>query len=315
MLADHLGIPWPAVIAHRGASYWAPEGTQPAYVTACDLGADYLEADVRRTKDGVLIVYHDRTLQRTTNVSAVFPRRASEAVDSFTFDELKRLDAGTWFNTQWPGRARPGFIGTRILRLEDLAAIAEARTPRPGLYLEPKDASRYSGIERQLVDLLAARGWIGAGAEPSYAMPARVIFQSFEPESLRQFKTMAPHVPRVWLLDETTMRRVEWRDLLAQAGEIAMGIGTWGVRHAWSPRWSVAEAPRRYVTTWPWLNRSAHRAGLLVHVWTVNARWELRLVRCFGADGVFTDRPEVALAAFGRTAPRGSAAARARLGA
>jgi glycerophosphoryl diester phosphodiesterase len=282
---------------------------------ACELGADYLEADVQRTKDGVLIVYHDRTLQRTTDVASVFPERVSEPVESFTFDELMRLDAGTWFNAQRPGRARPAFIGARILRLEDLVAIAEARTPRPGLYLETKEASRYPGIERQLVEVLARRGWIGDGAEPSRSMQARVIFQSFERESLRQFRTLAPRVPRVWLLDEATVRRIGWRGVLAQAGELAIGIGTWGVHHAWSPSWSVADAPRRYVTTWPWLNRSAHRAGLLVHVWTVNARWELRLVRWFGADGVFTDRPEAALAAYGRTGPRGPAAARARLGA
>jgi len=65
-LATNEGIPYPAVIAHRGASYDAPESTAAAYKVARDLGADYLELDLQRSKDGVLFALHDNNLQRTT---------------------------------------------------------------------------------------------------------------------------------------------------------------------------------------------------------------------------------------------------------
>lgn len=93
-LARALGIPRPAIIAHRGASYVAPEETRPAFLLARELGAAYLEFDVQRTRDGVLIAPHDDDLSRTTNVSEVFPGREKDTVDTFTFTELRQLDAG-----------------------------------------------------------------------------------------------------------------------------------------------------------------------------------------------------------------------------
>ena len=61
-ISEEAGVPHPAVIAHRGASYYAPEETEPAYLLARDLGATYLELDLQRTKEGVLIAFHDDTL-------------------------------------------------------------------------------------------------------------------------------------------------------------------------------------------------------------------------------------------------------------
>ena len=69
-LAKAQGIAYPAVMAHRGASFDAPESTAPAYALARDLGADYLELDLQRTSDGVLVVVHDNDLQRTSDVAA-----------------------------------------------------------------------------------------------------------------------------------------------------------------------------------------------------------------------------------------------------
>jgi glycerophosphoryl diester phosphodiesterase len=90
------------LVAHRGASAYAPEHTLAAYRLAIDQGADYVEQDLAVTSDGVLICLHDDTLERTTDVEEVFPSRfvlnqrtgAREwlAVD-FTLDEIKRLDA------------------------------------------------------------------------------------------------------------------------------------------------------------------------------------------------------------------------------
>src|SRR5918992_375823 len=93
------------LVAHRGASAYAPEHTLEAYRLALDQGADYVEQDLAVSKDGVLVCIHDLTLERTTNVEEVFPDRFTEdtssgtpvrrwLVNDFTLAEIKRLEAG-----------------------------------------------------------------------------------------------------------------------------------------------------------------------------------------------------------------------------
>ena len=159
-LAQAAGIPRPVVIAHRGASYLAPEATHAAYVMARELGVDYLELDIQRTQDGVLVALHDDTLQRTSNVVEVFPDRTTNGIETFTFAELQQLDAGTWFNQRFPERGRNTFKGVRVLRLEDILNIAEGAPARMGICIESKQAHRFPGIEEQLVGELQQRGWI-----------------------------------------------------------------------------------------------------------------------------------------------------------
>jgi glycerophosphoryl diester phosphodiesterase len=302
-LAERVGVPRPAIIAHRGASYLAPEETGPAYLLAREMGVDYLELDLQRTKDGVLIAVHDDDLRRTTNIAEVFPGREMDTVDKFTFAELQSLDAGSWFNRRFPDRARAYFKNVKILRLEDVMNIAEGGFHKPGLYIETKAARRFPGVEKQLVEILTARGWIRVSESPQTErarVPARVIFQSFEPDSLALLKELAPQVPAVLLIDETMMRKDGWNALLSRAKQLGVGIGTWGYRWSRDPSWSIKDAPSRYLTTWPWYTGRAHRAGLLVHPWAVDDRWEMWMVSLFGADGFFTNRPELALLFYGR---------------
>jgi glycerophosphoryl diester phosphodiesterase len=305
-LAERLGVPRPAIIAHRGASYFAPEESAPAYLLAREMGVDYLELDLQRTKDGVLVAVHDDDLRRTTNIAEVFPGREIDTVDKFTFAELQSLNAGSWFNIRFPDRARASFKNVRILRLENVIDIAEGGFHKPGLYIETKSARRFPGVEKQLVDILTARGWIrplrmGVSESPRTGrVLARVIFQSFEPESLALLKQLAPQVPAVFLIDETMMRKEGWSALLSKAKQVGVGIGTWGYHWSQDPGWSIKDAPNRYLTTWPWYTGQAHRAGLLVHPWAVDDRWEMWMVSLFGADGLFTNRPESALLFYGR---------------
>ena len=81
--------PIPLIIAHRGDLTNAPENTLPAFRKALDLGADGIELDVRLTKDEMLVVFHDRCLDRTSN--------GSGPVNHYNLDEVRCLDAGTWF--------------------------------------------------------------------------------------------------------------------------------------------------------------------------------------------------------------------------
>src|SRR5437773_2860159 len=106
------------LIAHRGASGYRPEHTLASYRLAMDQKADFVEPDLAVTRDGVLICLHDDTLDRTTNVREVYPTRAMAQriedgkevapprggrwlANDFTRDELRKLDAGSWFNAKF----------------------------------------------------------------------------------------------------------------------------------------------------------------------------------------------------------------------
>ena len=141
--------PW--VVAHRGASAYAPENTVPAFTRAAEQGATFVEIDLQRTRDGALVVLHDSTLERTTDVEDVFPDRArvvtvrGEArrqwpLADFTLDEIRRLDAGRWFDAR--------FAGTRIPTFGEAIAAVRGRT---GLFIELKAPDQYPGIEREMI--------------------------------------------------------------------------------------------------------------------------------------------------------------------
>jgi len=84
-------------IAHRGARSLAPENTMPAFVKAWQTGAHGIETDVSVTSDGQLILFHDDNFMRTTNVSEIFPKRKEDPLHTFTWQEVQKLDAGSWF--------------------------------------------------------------------------------------------------------------------------------------------------------------------------------------------------------------------------
>jgi glycerophosphoryl diester phosphodiesterase len=118
------------LVAHRGASAYAPEHTLAAYRLAIEQGADYVEQDLAVTSDGVLICLHDPSLERTTNIEEVFPDRSREIVyegrkmrawlaNDFTLAEIKRLDAGSWFD--------PKFKDERIVTFDEAVALIRGK--------------------------------------------------------------------------------------------------------------------------------------------------------------------------------------------
>jgi glycerophosphoryl diester phosphodiesterase len=131
------------LVAHRGASAYAPEHTVQAYTLAMEQGADFVEQDLAVTKDGVLVCIHDLTLERTTNVEEVFPDRAVNVqsgpapgrhwlVNDFTLAEIKRLDAGSWFDAK--------FAGARIPTFQEAIDLVRGKA---GLFPELKDPEFY----------------------------------------------------------------------------------------------------------------------------------------------------------------------------
>ena len=159
------GTPTPQkqLVAHRGASAYAPEHTLEAYRLAIEQGADFVEQDLAVTKDGVLVCIHDLTLERTTNVEEVFPdrfvrgherRRPGDSrwlVADFTLAEIKQLDAGSWFNAKFAGARIPTFQEAIDAVRGKARALSRAEgsgvLPRPRR--EPGEAARRRADEER----------------------------------------------------------------------------------------------------------------------------------------------------------------------
>lgn len=130
------------MVAHRGASGWAPENTLVGFELAIEQGADFLECDVHLARDGRLVVIHDDTVDRTTD--------GHGQVRDFTVAELQRLDAGSWLD--------PRFRGTRLPTLDELLTWAKGRVPI-AIELKQPDVP-YVGYEAAAVEAIVGHGML-----------------------------------------------------------------------------------------------------------------------------------------------------------
>lgn len=122
----------PLLIAHRGAASMAPENTLASMQTAANLGVYGVETDISVSSDGVPFLMHDNTLIRTTDVAQVFPGRERDPAETFSWDELARLDAGSWFNgwAVFPGEPIPTLDDVlQVVKQNDLFFIYDLRIP------------------------------------------------------------------------------------------------------------------------------------------------------------------------------------------
>ncbi|MFI9805347.1 glycerophosphodiester phosphodiesterase [Streptomyces sp. NPDC052301] len=252
------------VVAHRGASAYAPENTLASIDKAAQLGFTWVENDVQRTKDGKLVVIHDDSLQRTTNVEDVFPGRAPWKVKDFTAAEIARLDAGSWFS--------PACTGTRVPTLQQYMRRVEHNHEK--LLLEIKNPELYPGIEQQTLKLLANEGWL------DHAHVGRLVVQSFSADSVRTVHELKPAVVTAFLGMPSMaqlQRYASFVDLINPSyGSLSQGYVA--AVHAFD---------------------GPHGRPLGVFAWTVNDAATARKVAGLGVDGVITNKPDVVRAALG----------------
>ncbi|MFI7497097.1 glycerophosphodiester phosphodiesterase [Streptomyces sp. NPDC049687] len=249
----------PAVIGHRGASALAPENTLKAVDEAAALGVAWVENDVQRTRDGELVVIHDDTLRRTTDVEEVFPDRAPWKVKDFTAAEIARLDAGSWFGA--------AHAGARVPTLEQYVERVEHHHQK--LLLEIKNPELYPGIEQQTLKLLSNEGWLDR-----WHLTGRLIVQSFSAETLRTVHELKPGV-RTGLLGapaQADLARYAGFADLVNPSHTALSRGYVDAVHA---------------LTGP------HGKRMGVFAWTVDDVSTARTVAGYGVDGVITNRPDV----------------------
>lgn len=275
------GVPM-IVIGHRGAAGHAPEHTLASYDLALEMGVDYIEQDLQMTSDGVLVVMHDDTLDRTTG------GRCTGRVIDHTLEQVRTCDGGSWFNAAHPDRARDEFVGARIPTLDEvLARYAD----RASFYVETKNPEEAPGMEQALIELLD-RHDLRDAARSEW----RVLIQSFSEQSLRLIHDIDPDLPLIQLLHarRETPRTIQGR--LHRIREYAVGIG---------PSWRDVDKG---------LARAAAESCLELHPWTVNEPALMQTMAELGVTGMFTDVPDTLLAqrpaeeARGRDAVRAAAA-------
>ncbi|MFI9252369.1 glycerophosphodiester phosphodiesterase [Streptomyces sp. NPDC053069] len=258
--AGDTGVP--AVIAHRGASAYAPENTLASIDKAAKLGFSWVENDVQRTKDGELVVIHDDSLQRTTNVEQAFPGRAPWKVKDFTAAEIARLDAGSWYS--------PAYAGTRVPTLKQYMCRVEHNHEK--LLLEIKNPELYPGIEQQTLKLLGNEGWL------DHKHLGRLIVQSFSADSIRTVHQLKPAITTAYLGSPTVAQLRQYApyaDLINPSYE--------SLSPAYVSAVHAVDGP--------------HDKPLRVFAWTVNDAATARRVAGYGVDGIISNKPDVVRAA------------------
>ncbi|MCX5383966.1 glycerophosphodiester phosphodiesterase family protein [Streptomyces sp. NBC_00083] len=247
------------VFGHRGAPAHAPENTLRSVRTAASLGVDWVENDVQRTRDGALVVIHDTTLDRTTDVEQRYPGRSPWTVGSFTLAEIKTLDAGGWF--------APRFRGERVPTLQEYLGLLD-RTDQ-NLLLELKQPDLYPGIERQTLDALGRAGWLDG---PHVAR--RLVVQSFSASALRTTHRLRPAV-RTGFLGAPPV---------AQLGQYAAYVDEINPEQR-----AVTAAYVRAVHAL----KSPHWPRMRVNPWTVDSTGAAAALVKEGVDGIITNQPDV----------------------
>jgi glycerophosphoryl diester phosphodiesterase len=257
-----LASPAPAVeiVAHRGASYDAPENTLAAHLLAWEQGADLVETDVHLTRDGELIVIHDKTTPRTTGRPGV--------VAELTLAELRGLDAGTWKD--------PRFRGERLPTLdEQLMRIPAGKRMLVELKVGPE-------VVPALARSLARCG----------ATPAIVTLISFNAATLREIRRTLPSYRTLYLMgykapapgDPKAKAPPRIEDVIVEAR--AAGFTGLDLQYTWPL--TPADVAR------------IRAAGLELHVWTVDDLDVARRWIGLGVASVTTNRPGWLRAGLGR---------------
>jgi glycerophosphoryl diester phosphodiesterase len=274
------------VVAHRGASAYAPEHTLAAYQLAIEMRADYVEQDLAVTKDGVLICLHDASLERTTNVEELFPDRSVSisiegktikawVANDFTLAEIKRLDAGSWFDKKFAGEKVPTF--------DEAIALIRGKA---GIFPELKTPEIYAGRDVKFEEMVAAALDKHGLRGPKADLKTPVILQTFGQASARKLAQIKIGVPVVLLLNDDDGFKTA-ASLKAWKG-IVQGFGpTKGIvlRNPDFVKWAHAEGMS--VTPYTFRQSDTGKSGYK-DVADEMARYLYKL----DVDALFTDNPD-----------------------
>lgn len=247
------------IIAHRGASAYTTAHTLAAYEMAVQMGADYIEIDLQMTKDGKLVALHD---------SVVTLNDVQQAVADVTFDEIQLHSPGQELSKNPLSYAFPNFDDLRVL---DLSEILDHFGDSVNYYIEIKSPEAYPGIEEELLVQLGEHHLLN-----KENITPKVIIQSFDAKSLKKIHKMDPTIPLTQLYKFGKKAKLS-KKALKDLSKYASAVGV-----------NVHSVNRDFI-------ESMHKKGLLVLPYTVNDERMMRHLMILGVNGIFTDRPDVAI--------------------
>ena len=257
---SQVGPDRPLAFAHRGGAALRPENTIEAFDHGLSFGADGLELDVHLSRDGVVVVHHDATLDRTTN--------ARGPIAAMTAADLARVDAGYRFTTT-PGAPEADYpYRGRGLGIPTFGAVLD-RYPSARLIVELKTAD--AELARRTVDAVRAADAVERVALGSFHWTGLNAARRYEP----RIATGAAREETRWALYRS---RVRWPLGRTKYREFQVPI----------------RAGSTVIVT-PQFIAHAHRAGLPVRVWTIDDPAEMAQLLSWGADGIISDRPDLAV--------------------
>lgn len=251
--------PMPRVVAHRGDSHNYPENTLPAFISAQKMNIDVIETDVHLTKDNVVVIWHDPTLERNTN--------GKGRIEDKTLAELKSLDAGYTF-TKDGGKTYP-FRGKGVT----LCTLEEALTNCPNERFNIDLKTKSEAIVHEFLRVIRK-----CKAEN------RVVCASFHLSNLKLVRRIAPDITTsITTLEVLRLLFGQKWHLLSDKPFKRKIIFQIPVR-----QWGINVVTPAFI-------KKMHKKGAIIMVWTINEREKMRQLFNMGVDAVMTDNPSVVI--------------------
>ncbi len=246
---------YPLIIAHRGASALAPENTFAAFRRAIEDGAEGIEFDVRLTKDRVPVIFHDSTLKRICGIK--------KKVSKVSFEELKSLDAGSWFNERSRLLTNERFSQERIPSLNELLSFLDDFPGKIYIELKAKESNINAISDSVCAEIISSK------------LLSQIIVKSFNLDVVARIRKVCPDV-KVAALFAPKVKTILRKDkrLINVANDIKAD--------RLSLHFSLASRK---------LLKRAAKNGLPVTIWTANnPRWISRAIQ-LGIDHIITNNP------------------------
>ncbi|MDD4356017.1 MAG: glycerophosphodiester phosphodiesterase family protein [Smithellaceae bacterium] len=235
------------IIAHRGASAYYPENTIASFKAAIAMGADMVELDVQMTQDGEVVVFHDEEITRCTN--------GRGRIADHGLVNLKKLDAGSWFDKKFSGAEIPLLSDVLSLCKDRIAVNIEIKTEAV------KEAIR-GGIEEKCLQIVHQTG-----------IQDHVVFSSFDPRALRHLRHLDRQTPLAVLFEKKYYDAQLPSEIVASRDVNAFNC-------------SRRELNRK------WLD-DLKQHGIPVNVYTVNDEQSMKRFHALGVEGIFTNKPDI----------------------
>jgi glycerophosphoryl diester phosphodiesterase len=235
------------IIGHRGASAYYPENTMSAFRAAYEMGAEMIELDILLSKDGVPVVIHDESLERTTN--------GAGKVMEYTYKELSKLDAGSWFGDE--------HTGERIPSLEEVLQFAKGKVAvNIEIKTEVVSNDLREGIEEKAYEIVK-----------KYDMQEYVLFSSFDYRAIAHLKELDVNIAVALLYEKQQSNDKDPKELVENYNADAFNCSY----RQFSKKWAEVTS----------------EAGIPVFVYTVNNRRRMKKMIKRGVNGIFSDKPDV----------------------